>query len=580
MARLVRAALEVEAGAVDERAVARRERRHRPPVAGDRHRLPGVVVVLGLDRLAAEVVVGECGAPGAGQVHTRRERRSSRPARRRGRRPAGRRVGSEPAEEVLARAAVGCPHVLAPRHPRSAPRVRLAVAPGQGGDPAQRRRQDRRRRAPVRPACSATRPPSCRSWRTPSSPGTTSSSWASGARPRPASSARSTEPARRVDARSSPAPRSTTTPTSRCPSHARDLVARPRRRHADRLGPPRRPLRREAGHPRHVHRRPHRRGRPHQGGRGPLPVRRAHAPLRPRPPHQPRHLRHQRAARPGRAHPGRPAQRARGARRPGAGLQDPPAARRAAGRLGQPRRLHEPRPHHHPAEGPLRQPDPHPLPARGGDRGRHHAPGGPAGLGRRRARHDARLHGRRRGRVLPPGPPEQPREPALGCVRAPQRVEQRGAGGQRRAPGPALGRARGRAPHLRPRGAGRVDRRQDRDREPRGGPRGPDHREHAQGCGADRVQAAAVARQAPRGASPRSTRAWWPTPARTSPRSSEAELVGEVPALREPVAALTRGDESPAAVASAIEFVLEGLHLSKRLNKESVGARATFRGRS
>ena len=41
--------------------------------------------------------------------------------------------------------------------------------------------------------------------------------------------------------------------------------------------------------------------------------------------------------------------------------------------------------------------------------------------------------------------------------------------------------------------------RQDRDREPRGGPRGPDHREHAQGRGAHRVQAAAVARQAPRG---------------------------------------------------------------------------------
>ena len=53
-----------------------------------------------------------------------------------------------------------------------------------------------------------------------------------------------------------------------------------------------------------------------------------------------------------------------------------------------------------------------------------------------------------------------------------------------------------------------------------------------------------------------------------------------MPALREPVAALTRGDESPAAVASAIEFVLEGLHLSKRLNKESVGSWATFRGRS
>ena len=40
-------------------------------------------------------------------------------------------------------------------------------------------------------------------------------------------------------------------------------------------------------------------------------------------------------------------------------------ARRAAGGLGEPRGLHQPRPHHHAAEGPLRQPDPHPLPARG-----------------------------------------------------------------------------------------------------------------------------------------------------------------------------------------------------------------------
>ena len=37
-------------------------------------------------------------------------------------------------------------------------------------------------------------------------------------------------------------------------------------------------------------------------------------------------------------------------------------------RLGQPGGLHQPRPHHHPAEGPLRQPDPHPLPARHRDR--------------------------------------------------------------------------------------------------------------------------------------------------------------------------------------------------------------------
>ena len=57
------------------------------------------------------------------------------------------------------------------------------------------------------------------------------------------------------------------------------------------------------------------------------------------------------------------------------------------------------------------------------------------------------------------------------------------------------------------------------------------------------------------------------------------DLLGELPTLREPVLALTGGDESPAVVASAVEFVLEGLHLSKRLNKDAVGARAQYRAR-
>jgi magnesium chelatase subunit I len=57
-----------------------------------------------------------------------------------------------------------------------------------------------------------------------------------------------------------------------------------------------------------------------------------------------------------------------------------------------------------------------------------------------------------------------------------------------------------------------------------------------------------------------------------------ADLVKKMPALRGPVSELT-DDESPAAVASAVEFVLEGLHLSKRLNKDAVGARATYRSR-
>jgi magnesium chelatase subunit I len=45
---------------------------------------------------------------------------------------------------------------------------------------------------------------------------------------------------------------------------------------------------------------------------------------------------------------------------------------------------------------------------------------------------------------------------------------------------------------------------------------------------------------------------------------------------------LTGGDETPAAVAAAVEFVLEGLHLSKRLNKDGASSAkgATYRGRS
>ncbi len=63
------------------------------------------------------------------------------------------------------------------------------------------------------------------------------------------------------------------------------------------------------------------------------------------------------------------------------------------------------------------------------------------------------------------------------------------------------------------------------------------------------------------------------------PSAELATLVERVPALRPPVVALTEGDESPAAVAAAVAFVLEGLHLSKRLNKDESGRRATYRGR-
>src|SRR6187551_343283 len=54
------------------------------------------------------------------------------------------------------------------------------------------------------------------------------------------------------------------------------------------------------------------------------------------------------------------------------------------------------------------------------------------------------------------------------------------------------------------------------------------------------------------------------------PSQSHVELVGAVPELAAAIARLDAG-ESPAGLASSIEFVLEGLHLNRRLNKERRG---------
>jgi magnesium chelatase subunit I len=57
-------------------------------------------------------------------------------------------------------------------------------------------------------------------------------------------------------------------------------------------------------------------------------------------------------------------------------------------------------------------------------------------------------------------------------------------------------------------------------------------------------------------------------------------LLERIPALRAPVGDLVGAESSPARIASAIELVLEGLHLSKRLNKDAAGSRASYRGRT
>jgi magnesium chelatase subunit I len=56
----------------------------------------------------------------------------------------------------------------------------------------------------------------------------------------------------------------------------------------------------------------------------------------------------------------------------------------------------------------------------------------------------------------------------------------------------------------------------------------------------------------------------------SAPSDLHGELVESLPELRRAIASLDVG-ESPAGIASGVEFVLEGLHLNRRLNKERRG---------
>ncbi|HJV05406.1 MAG TPA: sigma 54-interacting transcriptional regulator [Actinomycetota bacterium] len=68
--------------------------------------------------------------------------------------------------------------------------------------------------------------------------------------------------------------------------------------------------------------------------------------------------------------------------------------------------------------------------------------------------------------------------------------------------------------------------------------------------------------------------------ARTSDLTSAGEFLdqfGELPGLARLLSRLGIEEESPGAAASALEFALEGLHLSRRLNREAAGRVAAYR---
>ena len=64
------------------------------------------------------------------------------------------------------------------------------------------------------------------------------------------------------------------------------------------------------------------------------------------------------------------------------------------------------------------------------------------------------------------------------------------------------------------------------------------------------------------------------------PSAQLAANLAEIPSLRAPVLELTGGNESPAVVASAVEFILDALHLNKRINRDQSAGRSTYRSRA
>jgi magnesium chelatase subunit I len=65
------------------------------------------------------------------------------------------------------------------------------------------------------------------------------------------------------------------------------------------------------------------------------------------------------------------------------------------------------------------------------------------------------------------------------------------------------------------------------------------------------------------------------------PAADYLAILADMPELEPPTRQLAGPEaaESPALLASALEFLLEGLHLTKRLNKDASGARALYRSR-
>jgi len=63
------------------------------------------------------------------------------------------------------------------------------------------------------------------------------------------------------------------------------------------------------------------------------------------------------------------------------------------------------------------------------------------------------------------------------------------------------------------------------------------------------------------------------------PAKDYLELLASVPSLEAPTRRIAGDTAGSGEMAAALEFLLEGMHLTKRLNKDASGARALYRSR-
>ena len=140
------------------------------------------------------------------------------------------------------------------------------------------------------------------------------------------------------------------------------------------------------------------------------------------------------------------------------------------------------------------------------------------------------------------------------------------------------GRARGGAARLRsPRGAGIV-RGAGGVRHDRGGPRGRDPRRGRCAPPSSRCSGVGCPGSTSRRCCSGSTTGFAATTSDLTPAAELLAQFGELPGLGKLLERLGVEEESPGVAASALEFALEGLHLSRRLNKDGGDAVATYTG--